>query len=99
MTVIPVSDTWRIELDECSWAIAKHQPRKDTRRKQWTQISWFPTLEQAAQSLAQRLLHDHQCKPLAEVLEAQRRGSAMIADAIAGSGFANSWLEQKRRAE
>ena len=97
MTTIPINDQWRIELDEYSWAVAQYVPRKDKSRKQWQQISWHMTLEQAAQSLAERLLSDTQAHTLDEVLAAQRAGFALISDAIAKSGIANSWLDEKRR--
>jgi hypothetical protein len=97
MTTIPVNDKWRIELDEYSWAVAHHAPRKNKSRKQWQQVSWHMTLEQAAQSLAERLLSDAEAHALGEVLSAQREGFALMAGAIQMSGISNSWLDQKNR--
>ena len=97
--IVPITDKWRIELDECSWAVAKHQPRKDKKRKQWEQVSWHRTLHQAAENVRERLLSNSEAYGVDEVLKAISSSTQLITDAIKESEAPDSWLAAKEVAD
>lgn len=99
MAIFPISDRYRIELDEYSWAIAVYTPRKDKNRKQWTQSAWFRTLNQAAEHLRDKLTDESDAKHLDEAIAAVRDSAQLVAAAIERAGIPDSWLEAKKASE
>ena len=91
--IIPVNKDYRIELDQFSWAIAKHRPRNKSTRKQWEQISWHRTLQQAGEALAILLVAQDELEGIDEVIAAIRTASTLIATAIKESPHPDSWPE------
>ena len=95
-SILPINEKWRIELDEYSWAIAKHSPRKDKNRKQWEQVAWFKTPLQAAESVRERLLSDSEVNGVDEFLSSLSESTRLITDAIKSSELPDSWLAAKK---
>lgn len=89
--IIPVNKDYRIELDQFSWAIAKHRPRNKSTRKQWEQISWHRTLQQAGEALAILLVAQDELEGIDEVINAVRASTTLIAAAITDSHYPDSW--------
>lgn len=91
--IIPINDKYRIELDLFNWAVAKRRPRVDPAKKQWEQVSWHKTLQQAGEWLARRLVAEDDLEGIDEVIHATRFAALLIADAIAESPIPDSWRE------
>ena len=97
--IVPVNQSYRIELDKFSWAIAQHRPRNKGNRKPWEQISWHRTLQQAGNALAILLVDQDNLEGVDEVINALAASSRLVAAAIKESPYPDSWAEANQFAQ
>ncbi len=79
---IPINDRYAIELDTHSWAVCVPTCRSDKTRKQWKQIAWFATLEQATENVRTRYISASEAKDIDDVISAISAVTALILKAI-----------------
>jgi hypothetical protein len=90
--VIPVNKDYRIELDAMSWQVSKWKPRKThPNGGNFEGIAWYPTLQQAGESLVKRLVSTEDLEGLDEVISALHASSVLVATAIKECPYADNW--------
>ena len=92
--IIPIDDKYRIELDRDSWQVARwnnHPSHKDG--GSWETVDGFKSLQQAGESLQRRLVAEDELEGVQEVIEALHGSARLIAMAIAGSQYPDSWSD------
>ena len=96
--IIPVSDQWRIRLDNYCWELQKWRDnRKNPEKSGWRGIKWFRTLEQTCHRLLKDMVLDTQPNTLPEWQEAHEQALTAISEAILHSCLENSWLEMQKK--
>ena len=97
MTVIPVNDRFRVELDNYSWAVCQWKKRKShPEGGQFEPIAWFPKLTQACQWLVRRELAESNAIGADAVIKAITRSTTRLEAAIKEAGISDSWAAAKR---
>ena len=98
--IIPVSDQWRIRLDNYCWELQKWRDnQKNPEKSGWRGTKWFRTLEQACHRLLRDMVLDTQATTLPEWQEAHEQALTAILKGIQHSCLENSWLDMKKKVE
>jgi hypothetical protein len=96
--IIPINSKYRIELDSFSWQLSKWKPRKSHKYGgRYEGIAWYPTLQQAGESLTRHLVGEDDLEGVDEVIRALHASSALIAAAIKEGPSPDSFSKAKER--
>jgi hypothetical protein len=97
MTVIPINDRYRIELDTHSWQISKLKRHKKYPDGYWQGVVWFPRLSQCYEWLTEQGLRESDVQGAAEVVRVLSGLVASLEASIQRSDMENSWLAEQKR--
>ena len=92
MTMIPVNDRYRIELDSHSWQISKLKGKSG-----WRGVAWFPALTQAFYWLAERGLREAGLQGAEDVVHALCTLQHALEEAINRASFEDTALRKMTR--
>ena len=96
-TVIPVNDTYRIELDQYGWQISRWRTKSNEEAGgRFEGYRWYRTLSDACVGLAQFVIHDQECHGSHEIKNALADFTHTITAAIEKAGIGDSWPEAQR---
>ena len=98
MTIIPVNEKYRIELDSHSWQVSELRKRKKAENGFcWQGVAWFPRLSQCCEWLVARGLRESEVEGALQVENALNGIEQRLATAITASGLSDIALAEKRR--
>lgn len=67
ITIIPVSDKYRIALDKFAWAV--QEKVKEKGEVKWRPVSWYISLSKAGEACVERGLLEHEEVTLKEMVD------------------------------
>ena len=101
MTIIPINDKYRIELDKLAWQVSKWHKLKNLERYPeggtWKGESWHNSLESALRAVQRLELAESDLEGVQEVIKAIRRSECSLRFAVAASEYEDNWADEHRR--
>lgn len=98
--IIPVNDQYRIELDACSWQVSKWKRLNNhPGGGKFEGLAWYPTLQQAGESLVRRLVSEDDLEGVDEVIRGLAVASRLVAATIKECPWPDPWVAAKEAVE
>ena len=80
--IIPIDNEYRLITDEYQWIVQKRRAKVKDEKNRWKPIGYYASVQQAIQSLGERLVRESKVDTLGEALAEIEKVSLRLSTAL-----------------